>query len=373
MPASVHNLFKNNPDLKYWLGFAHLTNIGPVRFRRIYLYFNSLKQAWQATQDELIHAGIEPKLAEQIVVERQDINLEEKIETLAQENIFLLTIKDPNYPKLLQEIYDAPPVLFYKGQFSPDDEFALAVVGTRKYSSYGKQVATAITSDLARSGLVIVSGLALGIDALAHESCLSVQGRTIAVLGSGLNMSCVYPSYNRYLFEKILYNGGLIFSEYPPGTQATRFTFPRRNRIVAGLSKGTLVIEAPESSGALLTAKIALEQNREVFAVPGSIYAKNCVGTNKLIKLGAKPVTSSKDILEGLNLDLVKEFNQAKKVTPETQEEALVYQHLSQDPMHIDELKRLTKLDTNIINATLTLMEMKGSARNLGGMNYIKI
>ena len=226
-------------------------------------------------------------------------------------------------------------------------------------------------SELTRAGLVIVSGLALGIDALAHESCLKFSGRTIAVLGSGLDETSIYPSHNRYLVNKIIDAGGLVLSEFPLGMEPLKHNFPLRNRVVSGLSRGVLVIEAPEDSGALITARNALEQNREVFAIPGSVYNSNSLGPNNLIKMGAKLVTNAEDVLEALDLSLVKEFVETKKIVPDSKEEAQVLQHLSHDSIHIDDLVRLTQLDTSVINSTLTLMEMKGRVRNLGGMQYV--
>jgi len=359
-------------DLKYWVGFSGISKIGPSRFKKLYNYFENLEQAWNADLSELIKCGLEENIAREIILKREEINVDEVMEKLDQEGINVLTIKDEKYPKLLKEIYSPPALLYYKGRLSPEqDEFSLAVVGTRKFSSYGRQVTPEIVRTLAKSGLVIVSGLALGIDSLAHEASLDVKGRTLAVLGSGLDRENIYPSYNRYLADEIVDSGGLLISEYPPGTRPLKHFFPQRNRIISGLSLGTLVIEAPEDSGALLTARYALEQNREIFAVPGSIYNENSFGTNNLIKMGAKLVSSAQDILEALDLTLVKEFVENKKIIPDSKEEALILEHLSSEPIHIDELVRRTNLDTKTVNSTLTLMEMKGRARNLGGMMYV--
>jgi len=246
---------------------------------------------------------------------------------------------------------------------------AIAIVGTRRYSQYGKQVALEFAGKLAELGITIVSGLAKGIDTFAHQAALENRGRTIAVLGSGLDKKSFYPSCNYHLAEKISQYGAVI-SEYPPGTRGTQFTFPQRNRIISGLSLGVIIIEAPEKSGALITASLALEQNREVFAVPGSIYEKNSRGTNNLIKLGAKPVTCIEDILEELNLlPLLKENK--KEIKPETKEEEILFHLLSHQPTHIDEIILKSGLSASVVNATLMMMELKKMVRNLGKGNYI--
>lgn len=211
-----------------------------------------------------------------------------------------ITIQDKNYPPLLKEIHDPPQELYVWGNLKPKEKYPLAVVGTRNVSQYGKQVTTELVTELAKQGLTIISGLALGIDGLAHQSALDTNARTIAVLGSGFYH--LYPREHKKLAENIVKSGGAVITEYPPDAKPTQKTFPARNRIIAGLALGVLVIEAPMRSGALITARHALEQNREVFAVPGSIYNKNSDGTNNLIKMGAKPVTNPEDILESFNI-----------------------------------------------------------------------
>ncbi|MFC1622513.1 DNA-processing protein DprA [Patescibacteria group bacterium] len=359
-------------DIRFWVGFSNMRIIGPTRFKKLYNYFSSMQQAWQASFGELRQAGLDEKTAEQILKLRKEIDLDLVMEKLAQEDISIINLYSDKYPKLLQEIYDLPAILYYRGTWQTEqDEFSLAIVGTRKISNYGKQTTFEITQELTQAGLVIVSGLALGVDALAHETCLKNKGRTIAVLGGGLDKECIYPSYNKHLAEKIIANGGLLVSEYPPGMRPLRINFPQRNRIVSGLCKGVLVTEAPEKSGALLTARNALDQNREVFAMPGSIYNINSLGPNNLIKMGAKLVLSAEDVLETLDLGLIKEFVETKKIVPDSKEEAEILKHLSHEPVHVDSLARLTSLETNVINSTMTLMEMKGRVKNLGGMMYV--
>lgn len=212
-----------------------------------------------------------------------------------------ITLQDKNYPHLLKEIYDPPEKLYFLGELKTKEKYPLAVVGTRKVSSYGKQITRSLVKTLAQAGLTIISGLALGVDGLAHQAALDVGGRTIAVLGSGLNV--IYPSAHKRLFQKIVECNGVIISEYSSNARPSKWTFPARNRIVAGMSLGVLVIEAPKKSGALITARFALEQGREVFAVPGSVYNENSAGCHYLIKMGAKPVTKPEDILEAFNLE----------------------------------------------------------------------
>ena len=281
-----------------------------------------------------------------------------------------ITINDQGYPAALKEIHNPPKELYVKGKITGQDKVAIAVVGTRKYSQYGKQVCLDITAKLAKLGITIVSGLARGIDTFAHQAALEAGGRTIAVLGSGMDRESFFPSANYALAEKITENGAVI-SEYPNGTRATNFTFPQRNRIVSGLSLGVIVVEAPESSGALITANLALEQNKEVFAIPGNIYEKNSEGANKLIKEGAKLVTCVEDVLDELNLSHLLQKSSKIKIKPENKEEETILSILSLQPMHIDEIIKISKLPTSAVNSTLTILEIKGAIRNLGKNNYI--
>ena len=281
-----------------------------------------------------------------------------------------LKFEDKEYPPLLREIHHPPKELYIKGEIINQDKIAIAIVGTRKYSQYGKQVCLDITTKLAKLGITIVSGLARGIDTFAHKAALEAGGRTIAVLGSGMDRQSFFPSSNYELGEEIAKNGAVI-TEYPDGTKGAIYTFPERNRIVSGLSLGVVVIEAPEESGALITANLALEQNKEVFAIPGNIYEINSQGTNKLIKEGAKLVTCVEDILEELNLSHLLQESPKTKIKPENQEEEIVLSILSLQPMHIDEIIKLSKLPTSTVNSTLTILEIKNAIRNLGKNNYI--
>ena len=281
-----------------------------------------------------------------------------------------ITIEDKNYPTVLKEIHNPPKQLYIKGEIINQDKVAIAVVGTRKCSQYGKQVTLDITTKLAKLGITIVSGLARGIDTFAHKAALDAGGRTIAVLGSGMDPKSFSPSCNYALGEEIAKNGAVI-TEYPEGTIGAIYTFPERNRIVSGLSLGVLVVEAPEKSGALITANLALEQNKEVFAIPGNIYDENSQGTHNLIKQGAKLVTCVEDILEELNLTHLLSEAPKTKIKPENKEEETILSALSLQPTHIDDIIKITKLSTSIVNSTLTILEIKNAIRNLGKNNYI--
>ena len=358
-------------DLKYWVAYSKIQKIGPVNFKKLADYFIDLKRAWPANLVELMAAGLEENLANEIIIRRSEINPDEELATMKKAGVEAVTINDNNYPKALKEIYNHPPILYYRGSMDFCHNTCLAVVGTRKFSAYGRQAAEEIVCQLAQAGLTIISGLALGLDAIAHQTCLNAHGQTLAVLGSGVDQECIYPSHNHYLADKIIKAGGGLIAEYPVGTNPTKYTFPMRNRIVAGLSAGVLVIEAPESSGALITAKYALEQNREVFALPGSIYNINSCGTNNLIKQGAKMVTSADDILSELNIQAV--FKEIKIETAiDNKEEEIVLKYLTKEPLHIDKLKKICNLNINVLSSALTLLEIKGIIKDIGGKNYIR-
>lgn len=286
---------------KYFNAFNLIGGIGPIGFKKLISYFGSLDIAWKAGVSELKQAGLNQSIIEQINKQRPKINPDYEMEKLEKEKINLITIQDENYPKLLKEIYAPPAALYVRGCLSPKDELSLGIVGTRRLSSYGQQITPIITSELSKSGITIVSGLAKGIDTIAHKAAIENKGRTIAVLGSGVDKKSVYPAINKHLSEQIIQNGAVV-SEFPINTEPLAQNFPQRNRIISGLCLGILVIEAPEKSGAMITAKDALEQNREVFAVPGHILSPNSLGPNNLIKMGAKLVNQASDILEELNI-----------------------------------------------------------------------
>lgn len=361
-----------HPEAIYFHAFNLFNEkIGPARFKKLLIYFKSLRAAWQeGDQRNFIAAGLEETITREIISRRPQIDLSEESTKLKKENIKLITILDENYPKLLKEIHDPPPIMYLKGALKKEDEFAVAVVGTRRLSTYGQQAASRLASELAQAGLTIVSGLALGIDTVAHTAAIEQKTRTIAVLGSPLNRVGIFPAQNKILAEKIALNGAVL-SEYPIGSLALPHHFPNRNRLISGLTLGTLVIEAPEKSGAIITANHALAQNREVFAVPGSIFSVNSVGPNKLIKMGAKLVASAIDILEELNLKNLADNIAASSIIPDNREEEIILRLLSHEPIPIDKIVRETALSASSVNAALTLMEIKGKIKNLGGAQYV--
>jgi DNA processing protein len=358
-------------DLKYWVALSKNPKIGSTRLTKLYNFFHKMEEAWRASFSDLLRAGLEENIANELLAQKISVNPDAEWEKLEGEKINVVTIADRSYPKPLKEIWNPPALLYVKGALPKEDDFNLAVVGTRKISSYGRQIAPGLVRDLVANGFTIVSGLALGIDSLAHQTTIEAGGKTIAVLGSGIDSESIYPAQNRYLASQIIEAGGAVISEHPIGTLAIPTNFPHRNRIISGLSLGTLVIEAAEESGALITARYALDQNREVFAVPGSIFSPTSVGPNNLIKMGAKTVTSVNDILETLNLAQAADFAQNKKIIPASQEEEKILNHLSLEPTHVDKIIAASGLDAAKVGAILTFMEMKGMVKNLGGMNYV--
>ena len=358
-------------EKKYYNAFNLIPQVGPMRFKKICGYFNSMEEAWRADANEFKKAGLEDKVVKIISEERGKIDVDGEAEKLERENIEVVILSDDNYPALLKEIHLPPAILYAKGKLKKD-EFTVAIVGPRKVSSYGMQVAEQFSRELSRAGIVIVSGMALGTDNLAHRECLKLKNRTIAVLGSGIDQNSIYPSANKKTAEAISRCGAVI-SEYPFGTPPLKQHFPARNRIISGLSLATLVVEASERSGALITANFSLEQNREVFATPGNIYSLNSVGTNNLIKMGAKLVTNAQEILDELNLSSATEFLKAKEIVPDNEQEEIILKKLleTEEPIHIDNLSKSTGISVTEISGVLTLMEMKGKVKNVGGMSYV--
>ena len=350
------------------MGFSLIPGIGRIRLTQLENYFGNLGSAWQATPAELKQSGLDNGSIHAVNHCRPRISLEAEMEKLDRYGVKVLTYHDPDYPSRLKEIYDYPPILYVRGCLFPEDEWCLAVVGTRRATVYGRQVTEEIVADLARSKITIVSGLAKGIDSVAHHSALEAGGRSIAVLGCGLDV--VYPAENANLARSIIQQGALI-SEYPLGVRPRADNFPRRNRIMSGLSLGVLIVEAGETSGAMITAHLALEQNREVFAIPGSILSPASSGTNRLIQEGAKLVRDYTDILEELNLTAVAQQMEMRAVMPASDTESRLLKQLSAEPTHIDEVCRLSGLPVSVVSSTLAVMEIKGLVKQVGTMSYV--
>lgn len=362
-----------NKDLKYWVALSTNLQIGAKTFLRLLNIADSMEEIWKMPLDRLRSQGIDEKIISAIYEVRSTKNPDQELEKLKKFDIQAITIQDKQYPKLLKEVPDKPALLYLKGEFTPEDSLALAVVGSRKFTSYGQRVTEEIVRGLASDSITIVSGLALGIDAIAHKTALETKnGRTIGILGCGLDQ--IYPISNKYLADKMIReNRGVLISEFPLGTPALKHHFPFRNRIIAGLTLGTLVVEGALKSGSLITARAALDYNREVFAVPGSIFNPTSEGPNHLIKIGAKVVLTYTDILDELNIQSKSQAEKASQIIADTKEEALVLEILEKDnSIHVDKITKLTQLDIDQINSTLVMMEIKGKIKNLGGNFYIR-
>ena len=290
-----------------------------------------------------------------------------------KDRIEIIKKSSRDYPKILKEIHNAPKQLYVRGNLPKDHNLNFAIVGTRAASDYGKTLAFKIAKELAELGFNIISGLALGIDTQAHLGALEGKGKTTAVMGSAIDDNSIYPSENLNLVKKIISSGGAVISEYEPGTKSEIWFFPERNRIISGLSRGVLIVEAPEKSGALITARVALEQNREVFAIPGSIFSKNSMGTNNLIKSGAKMVITVDDILEELNLTDLKNEKGIKEEENLTEEEKIILKIVEKESIHIDKICKISKMAAGQVLSIVSLLEIKGIIKNIGGGKFVKL
>jgi DNA processing protein len=358
----------NTGELKYWVALSGIPGVGRVRIAQLKHHFGSLRDAWKAPEGKLKQAGLDSRSVDALMNLRPGISVDAEMEKLERRKVRALTYEDPEYPPRLKHIYDYPPVLYIKGTLPAEDEPCLAVVGTRRPTVYGRQVTEEMVTDLARSGVPIISGLARGIDSVAHRAALDAGGKTVAVFGSGLDI--IYPAENAGLAQAIIKQGALV-SEYPLGVKPKAENFPLRNRIMSGLSLGVLVVEAGERSGALITAQQAVEQNREVFAIPGSILSPGSQGTNRLIQEGAKLVRSYTDILQELNLTIVVQQAEIREFSPASQAESAILKQLSAEPSHIDEICRRSGLTMPEVSSTLAMLELRGFARQVGSMNYV--
>jgi len=333
--------------------------------------FGTPKRVFKASQRELARVdGIGEGLAG--VIKETDVRgkVNRELKLIEEFNVSLVTIKDQSYPKNLRQIYDAPPLLYVRGNLEPRDDLAISMVGSRLATNYGRTVTERIAGDLARHGVTMVSGMARGIDSAAHRGSLSVGGRTIAVLGCGVNI--IYPRENRHLFEEIMAHGAVI-SEFPMSTPPEGMNFPRRNRIISGLSLGVVIVQASARSGSLITARLALEQNRDVFAVPGNIGMARSQGTNRLIKQGAKLVESAEDILE----EVLPRFQHQGATSEDRdlsleEEEERVFSLLEDEPIHIDSIIAQTRMAASRISSILLQLELKGLVQQLSGKRFVK-
>ena len=355
---------------KYWVGFNLVKGIGPVRLEGLLKYFGDIHAAWMANEEQLIAAGLNSKLCRKLVITRMNTDLDSLMDQINQSGVEILTWDHTDYPDRLRRINQSPFVLYLKGNLAEEDLWSAAIVGTRRYTDYGRQVTEEITRVLASNGVTVISGLARGIDGIAHKVALEHGGRTLAVLGSGLDQ--IYPPEHIRLSGKIIEQGALI-SDYPPGTPPDGSNFPPRNRIISGLSRVVIVIEAGQKSGALITAGYAADQGKEVLAVPGRIHSPMSKGTNLLIKQGAHPLVEPRDVLDLLNLELVAEQNIVKRVLPASPKEAVVFQAVGEEPQHVDEIRNTVNMPIEEVTSTLALLELKGLVRKTYGMKYIAV
>ncbi len=360
---------------KYWIALNMLPDIGRIRFRRLLEYFGSAEKAFFAPLKEISKVeGIGKKIGEKMAREREKMDLEKEFALMDRDQVKVLTWEDEIYPPRLKAIYDPPPVLYLKGEIVPEDRFAVALVGSRRATTYGKLTTERLSGELVQRGLTVVSGMARGIDTAAHRGALNKEGRTIAVLGSGIGRP--YPAENKGLMGKISESGAVI-SEFSMSTAPDRLNFPLRNRIISGLSLGVVVVEAAERSGALITADYALEQGREVFAVPGNVNARSTKGTHNLIRMGAKLVEKSADIVEELEPQLDGLPGEGRE-GPEKRlpllegEEKKVYDLLSEEPQHIDEIIRKTRISVTRMPGVLLTLEIKDLIKQLSGKMFVR-
>jgi DNA processing protein len=360
-------------ERSYWALLNTVTGIGPARFHRLLEVCGSARAAWQATDGQLQAAGIDPRVARTLRTQRGKETPVSARQTLERLGLTLFTLLDETYPEPLRQVSDPPHVLYVKGAIDERDRYRVALVGTRRATSYGRSVAERLAGDLASAGITIVSGLAKGIDTYAHRAALDAGGRTIAVLGNGLDQ--VYPAENTGLARRIVeQEAGALLSEFAPGVRPDAPNFPRRNRIIAGLCDATVVVEAGRPSGALITADYALEQGRDVLAVPGSIFSPMSEGVHWLLKDGAGIVTGAQDVLNALGLERQPAEDAVARDLPALPEdERAVFAALGPEPRHADDVARLAGRPAAEVAATLTMLELRGLARHVGSMAYIRV
>jgi DNA processing protein len=360
---------KTVDEKAYWVALNKVTGVGAVRMAALLAHCGSAEAAWRASIHDLKEAGIDRRTLENLLKARRELDVEAEWERVHKAGVQVVTLYDDDYPTNLRQIEAPPPILYVRGELQPNDSWAIAIVGTRRASTYGREVAHTLSSDLAAGGITVVSGLALGVDTVAHNSAVASKGRTIAVLGSSVDH--IYPPENRGLAHAIIENGALI-SEYPLSTRPDANNFPPRNRIISGLSRGVVIVEAGERSGALITARFAAEQGRDVFAVPGSILHPGSAGCNSLIQQGAIPLLSVNDIFNHLNLEQIHSQQAARAAIPADPQEAALLSHLNKEPQHLDDLVRQSALPAPQVAGLLTVMELKGLVRQVGSLSYVR-
>jgi DNA processing protein len=358
-------------DKKYWIWLSGIEGIGSVRFMKLIEYFGSAKSVFLSSREELINSRIlGEKLVNRVVMSRNEDNINNYLKLVKENDVKVYTIFENEYPENLKQIHDPPPVLYVKGELREEDNCAIAMVGSRKASEYGIRVAERIAERLVGLGITIISGLAMGIDSASHRGAVKGGGRTIAVMGCGLKH--IYPKSNTGLGIEIAKNGALI-SDYPIEEEARPEYFPARNRIISGMSLGVIVVEAGEKSGSLITVDFALEQGREVFAVPGNITSPNSRGANMLIKSGAKLISRIEDILEEFNIDIIYRGNSDDKEEAKdmSKEERTILKFLKKSGCDMDSLITATGIKSAKVISIVSMLEIKGLIRQIGGIYYL--
>lgn len=353
-----------NKDLPYWVATSAIPGVGTATFNYLLKHFKTLKKFWDSNQATIEKAKLDVRTKQSILEFRTKVDPKVYLATVYERGIKVFVTTDRDYPQNLRKISDPPPVLYVKGQILPQDDLAVGVVGARYATIYGRQVTEKLTRDLVMAGLTIVSGMARGVDSFAHKAALEAGGRTIAVLGSGVDL--IYPPENKGLYEAIIKNGAVV-SEFPLGFPSMPANFPARNRIISGLSLGVLVTEAAVDSGSLITAGCAAEQDREVFAVPGPINSKMSEGANKLLKEGVHPATEAADVLEVLNVEKIqRQISVARDQRPEDKNQRKILETLNDEAKHVDKIVSETGLAIDKVTAALSMMELSGMVKNYG-------
>jgi DNA processing protein len=354
---------KSLEDYVHWLVLGRNVRFNAALFFEVFATKAPIATIFECSKNKLSALGLSERCVRELMRAKETYTVEQVLRELRGNNIEPIFWFENDYPENLKNIYNPPFILYKKGPLKLSG-LAIGIVGSRRVTDYGIQVTEKLSGGLARSGITIVSGLALGVDSVAHRSAIDAEGNTIAVIGCGLNQ--VYPSSNLALGKQIMENGAII-SEFPFGTTPQKQNFPARNRIISGLSMGLLVTEAAECSGSLITATAALDQNKEVFAVPGSIFNKNSMGTNNLIKAGARPVTDIQDIFDEFGIKTPIVTNSLRTSEGKTNAESAILALLEQEPLHIDTIVKSTKLPQAEVSAAITLLEISAHIKHLGG------
>ncbi|MBI4137792.1 MAG: DNA-protecting protein DprA [Candidatus Sungbacteria bacterium] len=363
-------------DLKFLHALNSIPGVGSATLRLLREHFGSYEQAWAAAESALRQLALPPGACDAIVQKRSAINPNRAMDALIRSGIWIVTENDSEYPALLRQITQPPVILYGRGNAksltrADQSPGAFAVVGTRRPTQQGLEAVDVVVRPLVEAGFTIVSGLAVGIDARSHRAALDTKGITVAIVGSGIDDQSLFPQENVSLSRRIQESGGAVISEYAPGTPGLKEHFPQRNRIISGLSRGVLVVEARERSGALITSRFALDQNREVFAVPGSLFSPISRGTNLLIQQGAKLVLSAEDILSEFGMEATKQESSRSAASLDQNQKSIAF--LLDEPLGVDEIKERTGFETPLILATLSLLELKGIVKNLGQDVYQRI